>query len=360
MEDLYVLNGSLEVTNVLDSFGSLIWTERYNAYGDFEITAPMSGKLYNMLAPDNYLHLRSSENLMIVEQAIIKTDIEKGDQLIVRGRSLESILERRIIWDQTILSGGLQTQIQTILVNAFISPTDPARAVANFEMELSTDLNILALLLDFQGRGKSVYNAIQDICKKEHLGFKVSLAPNNKLRFKLYFGVDRSANQFVNPRVTFSRKFDNLVSSDHEFNKSTLKTIALTLGAGEDPDRQEATAFPDAGGGSGLTRREMFVDASSISSKDETGTPIPTADYIAQLGQRGSEELTKHGVTNIFEAEILYQIGFTLGADYFLGDIVQIEDEYNNKKNVRVGEIIRSHNATGSSVYPTLENIEEL
>ena len=35
--DLYITNPKFELVGVIDSYTSLIWTERYNDCGDFEI-----------------------------------------------------------------------------------------------------------------------------------------------------------------------------------------------------------------------------------------------------------------------------------------------------------------------------------
>lgn len=360
MDEIYVLDSNLEKDIVIDQYVSHIWTERYSGFGDFEIYAAMNKDLYDLLAEDTFLQIRDSDNLMVVEARNIKANAETGDQLLVKGRSLESILNRRIIWAQTILSGSLQTQVQTLLNQNLISAIDTSRRISLFEMALSTDPAILALTLDFQERGKNLYDAIKDICDKEKLGFKVHLTSAKKFCFELYFGLDRSADQTDRPAVIFSTKFDNMINSDYYFNKAPLKTTALVLGTGDDPDRKSTTASISGGAGTGLARREMCLNAgSSVSEKDENGVPILEADYLAQLQQKGSEELAKNVSENVFEATVDPNVSFVYGVDYFLGDIVQKEDEYGNKKKSRITEIIRSYTVDGVTMIPTFENIED-
>lgn len=95
--ELLVLNTAFESIAVVDTYESLIWTDRYNAYGDFEIFFAMDTSLLEYLKEDNYLWLKESEHCMIIEEIKIDSDTEDGNHLIVTGRSLESILERRII-----------------------------------------------------------------------------------------------------------------------------------------------------------------------------------------------------------------------------------------------------------------------
>ena len=70
---------------------------------------------FEILKDDYYLWLKESDQTMIVEDRKIESDAENGNHFTVTGRSLESILERRIIWKQTILSGNFQNGIKKLL-----------------------------------------------------------------------------------------------------------------------------------------------------------------------------------------------------------------------------------------------------
>ena len=59
---------------------------------------------------------------MVIEELEIESDPEISPTLIVKGRSLESVLDRRIIWGQIILDGNLQTEIERILDENIINP----------------------------------------------------------------------------------------------------------------------------------------------------------------------------------------------------------------------------------------------
>ena len=113
--ELIVLDTSLKMLSVLDTFESLIWTERYSAYGDFEVYTSINDSVLEILKDDYYLWLKESDQTMIVEDRKIESDAENGNHFTVTGRSLESILERRIIWKQTILSGNFQNGIKKLL-----------------------------------------------------------------------------------------------------------------------------------------------------------------------------------------------------------------------------------------------------
>ena len=127
--ELIVLDTSLKMLSVLDTFESLIWTERYSAYGDFEVYTSINDSVLEILKDDYYLWLKESDQTMIVEDRKIESDAENGNHFTVTGRSLESILERRIIWKQTILSGNFQNGIKKLLDENIINPSDASRKV---------------------------------------------------------------------------------------------------------------------------------------------------------------------------------------------------------------------------------------
>ena len=54
--------------------------------------------LLDYIKQDYYLQSKESEHVMIVEKIQITSDTEDGNHVTVTGRSLESILDRRIVW----------------------------------------------------------------------------------------------------------------------------------------------------------------------------------------------------------------------------------------------------------------------
>lgn len=147
--ELLVLNTDFESIAVIDTYESMIWTDRYNSYGDFEIFFAMDTQLLQYLKEDYYLWLKDSEHCMIIEDIKINADTEEGNHLIVTGRSLESILERRIIWGQRIFNGNLQNGIQTMLalyVALIIAGRRTFNQVpAKFKAAVKADLEALGL-----------------------------------------------------------------------------------------------------------------------------------------------------------------------------------------------------------------------
>ena len=95
--EIKLLNSDFEELYILDVFKSLIWTDRYWKAGDFEIITAPTPDILAMLLDTEYLALAESPHHMVLEDFNIHSDIDDGNQLIITGRSLESLLERRIV-----------------------------------------------------------------------------------------------------------------------------------------------------------------------------------------------------------------------------------------------------------------------
>lgn len=360
--EIFVLDDAFESLYNLDVFESLIWTERYNGYGNFEFYTSVNDEILPIIWTvqkkmeaklDCYVWLKESQSIMIIETIEITTDVETGNHLIMSGRGPESILERRIVWKQTLLNGNLQTSVQKLLNDAIISPEIEDRKIPNFVFSSSTDSEISALKIRAQYTGDNLYDVLVSICDVYQLGFDVVLDDSNNFVFSLTRGEDRSYEQDENPYVIFSPKFENIVNSDYLESITTLKNVTLVAGEDKGEERRTRTI----GSANGLARRELYTDARDIQSEVD-GETIPTEEYDALLDQRGAEKLAENVYMKAFTGEIEALKTFVYGVDFFKGDIVQIVNDFGMETRVRVSEVVRAQDTSGYSVYPTFKVVE--
>lgn len=354
--DLMVLDNNLEAIYMIDTYSSFLWTDRYYQAGDFEYFASITPEILTFFKLGYYIWNRDSEHTMIIEKHVIVSDIENGNTITITGRSLESILSRRIIWGQTSLSGNFQNGIETLLKDNIIAPTDPLRQIPNFIFKASVDPAITDLTIEAQYMGDNLLAVIQKLCEEKDLGFKVTANDQKQFVFELYVGTDRSYDQTVVPYVIFSPNFDNMINSNFVESQETYKNVALVGGEGDGSSRKYATV----GNASGLERRELFVDARDISSDVGNHKVLNPEEYKTVLIQRGNETLSakENADVKAFEGKIETGIMFQYGVDFFNGDIVQIANEYGHEGQVRIIEIVMSEDETGTSVYPTYKTVE--
>ena len=349
-----ILDTSFIAVGIVDTFKSIIWTDRYFKYGEFEVYIPMSSESINFFVKNYYLVMKESEHAMIIEGREIAPDVENGNFLIVTGRSLESILYRRIVWGQKTLSGNLQDCIHTLLNENIISPANTDRKISNFIFQASTDTAITSLtMIETQYYGEYLYDVIEGLCETNNIGFKIVLNDSNQFVFSLYAGKDRSYDQTANPFVVFSPKFDNILNSSYKDTNSTLKNVTLVAGEGQGSDRKTSVV----GSGTGLDRREIFTDASGVSSTTSDGT-LTTDQYTAALNAKGTETLTANVETAALEGKINTEEMFVFMKDFFIGDKIETVTEYGVEGTATILEMIQSESDdNGMELYPTLSTI---
>lgn len=366
---IFVYNEDMQLQHIVDSFNSFLWTDRYDECGDFSIEVSCTMENLSIFRKGYYLSIDESSHFMIVESVQLDSDPQNGDRLTISGRSLESILDRRIIWGQITFEANkpIQEVIKVLLRDAFMTEGD--RFVSNFRFNESEALRLEPVLSDkdsqgygAQFEGDSIYETIVSLCKLSKLGFKIGVNVAGEFTFSLYNGVDHSYdNESGNTFVIFSPKFENLLNSNYLESDAAYKNVALVVGEGEGTDQRMIAVGTDD---TGLNRREMFVKATDISSTswDEDGNEISIsdADYYELLIQRGKEHLKGQNAFDSFEGQAEATNGFVYGSDFNLGDIVEIEDAYGHSCQCRVSEFVISYDtSSGYRTYPTFKKIEE-
>ena len=305
---------------LVDAYESVIWAERYWECGDFELyCTPTRDNVMRIFRDDYYVFTADTDVVMIVEERLLETDVEDGNRLIVRGRSLESILDRRIIWDQTNLNyskpvdspDGLQKAIKKWIDDSIINPksTLADRKIPNFRFIRNEDPRLLKIPLKVQYTGDNLYDAIQYHCQANNVGFRIRLADDNFFEFSLYMGLDHSYDQAERPYVVFAPEFDNIINSNYLESKKAFRNVALVRGEGEGTARKTAVV----GAASGLERRELNVDARDISSEGgNTGKK-----YTNLLKTRGTEKLAEPENRKVqsFEGQVEENQSFQYGRD---------------------------------------------
>lgn len=259
------LDTSFNAVAIVEAYRSFIWTDRYDDVGDFELYVPASAPYLDKIRNDFYIACSEATNgniqrLMIVEKIEYKTDLEDGNSVLITGRSLESILDRRIVWKDdgsvteinretihekirsityddysTKLPFPLQNGIQYLLDMNVMNPTNNNRKITPFQFVESTDPRITSMTMTpCSYRGNSVYDVIRSICDEFGISFKIEFDRSvNKFKFSLYKGKSHLSSQSENGYVCFSVEFDNLISSDNSLDMSTYKTMAYYIGKGE-------------------------------------------------------------------------------------------------------------------------------
>lgn len=336
------------MVSVVENFSSFVWTDRYYSAGDFELYVPPTIRALTQYIPDYYIVRPDSEHVMIIDSVLLEED-DDGYSYKISGESLESILKRRILWTDTTLSGNLQDAIETLLNGSIISPSIADRKIDNFVFVKSEDEAITSITIEEAeySKDETIYDIVEKNCQEFEIGFKVTLTSDNKFAFTLYKGVDRSYDQTAVPYVIFSPAFDNLTSSSFLKSYTDYKNVALVTGTSTDGEGESTDLSTVVGEASGLDRRETHIDAGDVQGNTSV------------LIKKGNEELAALKKTEAFEGEANVFNMFVYGKDFFIGDMVQLEDAFGNTGKSIVSEMVFSSDGEGEKFYPTFIVPEE-
>lgn len=365
MIEVSVLNSKMERKGILDNYTSFIWTDRYNEAGDFELCIPITAKYADKIAKDDFLRIPTSNKLMIVESIKTTTDVDDGNIYEITGRSLEVILDRRIVWKQTQVAGSIQNAIHSLLTDSFINPTDSRRRVDNFVFIESTDPNVTHVTYSevAQYMGDSVYDVVKKVCQAFHLGFQI-VYENGQYKFSLFAGTDRSYDQHTNQYVVFSPNHDNLRNSKYLESLKNYKNVLRIAGEGEGATKTYITHYMEfdddkASEKTGLDRREIYLDCSDVSSITDSNTTMDVAQYTNVLVQKGVEKLVELAPETAFEGEIDTTVMFKYHQDFEVGDLCEIRNEFGMSDQVRIAEVVQTWEPSGYSCIPTLQSLKD-
>lgn len=424
MNDLktyYLLNTDLTKVELIETYESMIWTDRYWEAGDFELYLPAnedSMSLYTKAANEGWYILKDGDDLpatqksvMLITNVTSETSAESGNHLSITGKSLKSILGRRVIFENAQLAGNVQEELRRIVDENAISPKNGERTIPNLmlgdicydyravhdltpssnpkEMGLYVrsgikffetndtspigdkvyyrQIDAVSDYVNYDATGLQLDAALTNVCKIYKLGWDVVFdMTNNTFKFIITKGVDRTTNQTIaaaerNPYVIFSDEYENLLTTKYTLNNNNYRNICYVKGEltlydekkkenyKEDVTQVVTPKNVETISYVGLQRRELYIDGTSSASnyEDFPGT------YMFALRTKGQAELEKYEATTDITGTVLSNYTFDLNQDYFLGDLVTAVNCYGQWFDARVTEVIHTEETRGITTIPS-------
>lgn len=359
--ELFALNELLQPERIIDQFSTLIWTERYSEWGDFELVIDSSLGRQSALARGSLLGLDKSRRVMMIE-----TVDEPGDGTIkLTGRSLEALLSTRIVNSGPAVAGnpGVTVTVssapaalarsifeQTCQTNTLI-PADNFSFVKPGSAGIAGNIPEPIDVIEYQYAQGTVYDTIKAICDPYQLGFAivrdVSLGGSLSY-FDVYSGSDRSGWQTTLPAVIFSVELDTLEKPSYLESDVDLRNVAYVFAEKGSQIVYSGSYDPDSGS---YGRRVMMVDASDVTLNKGS-----LLDQTLQF--RGMQALAEQRSVIVFDGEIPSYLPYIYGVDYNLGDFVERRDSRGFASKMLVTEQIFVSDATGERSYPTLTALD--
>lgn len=355
--EVYVLDSLLRRSEVVDKFESLIWTERFADLGDFELDLKSTLEARSQFTTGTRLAINNSYRVMTVETVEDTTDSEGKQLLKVKGRSLEALLQDRVVkntlsdlttepnWVFTDTPGNIaRTMFDHICRDGVLDLNDKIPFLMPGTIFSEDTLPETETEIRWEQLPDSLFNAIKTLADLYDLGFRlVRNFDMSQLYFDIYSGNDRTTRQTTLPPVIFSVSLDNLQDTTEFSTIENSKNVAyvfspagfaVVYGENVDPDIE------------GFDRRVLVINASDITADNP--------DVEAALTQRGTEELSKRRMQTLFDGELNQYAEYKYGVDYQLGDLVELRNKDGIITYKRVTEQIFVCDSTGERSYPTL------
>lgn len=389
---LQIRNANREIVGYIDAAKSIIWHRTYYTVGDFEIYVQATSANLSLLQKGYYVTRTDDDEIGIIEEIKVEFTVNNGYMITASGRFAKAILDRRIIYTlsgntvtPTTISGKVEVAVRTLVYNNAISCSFDSRRNISI-LGLAALKNLSPIIVDEGGQPaekqvstENLMSYTDNVLKEYGMSATMILNDSNKkILYSVFMGSDRSANNTSgNQAVIFSIEYDNLNSSTYDINDSDDRNAALIGGEGQGVDRFYSLL---RGTESGLQLREMFVNASSVNrkyqetySENDALTVVNTltnvkydksniiltaekeytdAQYSALLNQQGQIELNKHIEKETFSGDINPTNGqWVYGVDYFLGDIVTVQDNTINKYvDSRITEVTEVQDDNGYQI----------
>lgn len=105
--------------------------------------------------------------------------------------------------------------------------------------------------------------------------------------------------------------------------------------------------MPDPSTPTGLSRRELYIDARDLQSDSDPDNPLTPEQYLDVLKTRGREKMAEHQLVRSFSATVrTYNPTYVLGEDFFLGDTITVTDD---RLGITVNAVVQGASWAASS-----------
>lgn len=234
--NMTVLNDKLNISleAVCDSFSSLLWDIEYYKCGEFEVYIAASSRNIEIFQTGRIVGRDDDkDHFGLIESIELETDSEDGDYLIIKGRFLMCLLERRIIYptlnftSQTSYGAIVQKAVES---NALTSGNRLIPGLKLGEIQGACWSQTTKLQVSYENLMEWVYTICEKIGGTANIRLSKIDNEQYEMIFELSQGTDRSILQEVNPHIIFSDRYNNLLSFTYFTDTSVKKNYAYVLG----------------------------------------------------------------------------------------------------------------------------------
>lgn len=334
-------DGSLKVFSIIEP--SECWFElSYQDVGEFELYCPATKKNLNALKKGYYVKIPNRRFGWVITSVKYEYIAESGMRVIsAKGYELKWLLKKRIIQKPIQLPKDLFQAVHC-LVDANIGEGASAERGIPFFKSVQNSETIT--IPDTQAPRGNLLEYVNTLLTAHSCGSTAYFVGGGTNTLGIVFEAYKGQNKAN--AVRFSQSFDNLLSSSYYSSDEDVGTFALVVSEAEikktvngEEVTQDIEVLKEFDKGQSGSRRSEILIESNISTKYENangeekeldlanGTDLKT--FQSWQEEEGKNELAKHITLEEVGGEIDLQNSlFAFDEDFFLGDLVRVQDEY--------------------------------
>lgn len=380
--EIYILDSLLREIDVVDEKISIVWTEKAQDIGDFELDLVNTSANRKRFVTDTLLTVNKSKRVMKVETVEKGMDSEGRFTMKVKGQEITEILAARAALGTQNGFGNTPTwfipnrtpgdimrfMFYSICVQGDVSPADILPLVVwNQTLYPADTIPEPDEEINWEQKPSSLLKAEKELADIYDLNFRLYRDPAvARLYFNVYSGSDRTTDQSVLSPVIFAPDLENVLNTTEYMTVQATYNVAKVIWVetiAEYTDDNDVvhpeeiivhteTVYADdtAPADDGFDRRVLLVEVTSV--------PEEVTDTIAFLRRAGKDELMKVRPLGALDGELSQYSQYVYERDYYLGDLVEQRDSDGATSKMRVAEQTFIEDAQGERSYPTLTQKE--
>lgn len=315
---------TLKKLGIINAYSMIQYTRRFNTVGEFNLTCALTAENTDLLKRDRVLWIEDTVGGFV--NYIFKD--RDNDNIQVKGFLMAGMLKLRYVYP-TLDMQDLPENILYEMVRRYCM-TDKRKF---YKLRLGEKQIVNTAKIWYQQTGESVADEAEVLATTYGFGYDIELVLDDDAErryvFRTLVGVDRTLGNGKNRGVLLGTDFNNILSSSYTMDGSAERNYAVVAGEGEGSARKFETLYTTSREPEDFGRREVFIDARDIQSKDGD-VVIPDAQYREMLRARGKEKLeSDYQLCESYESELRSDddAEYLYGRDFHLGDKVTVIDK---------------------------------
>ena len=326
------------------------WLElSYQDIGEFEIFCRASKANLKALQKNRYVTIPNKRFVWVITSVRYVNTAGGAKMISATGYEAKWLLKKRCILTPKDLSGTITSACYGLVNNNLGTGASAARKIVGFTVDTN---DLQKKISETQAPRGNLLEFINPLLKQYNCGSTVELV-NGKLKYRIFAGADKTNS------VKFTHSLDNLLTSEYltdDAEKATFSLVVSTVETEQTDGSKENIEYIKEynNGATGIDRAEIFT-ASNLSTKYEDANGVEqetTPDsklYQGWLYEEAKNKLAEHTTVERISGEIdLANSNYTFDADYFIGDMVRVQDEhFNFYVNTKISKYTFKQDANG-------------